>query len=70
MLNGNVYYCWSCDGHCKVQTRGDEVANCPRCGETLTNDSRVAAPHAVVAMSHVLPIAVQASWKGRFAAAS
>jgi hypothetical protein len=41
MLDGTVYYCWSCDAHRKATTGPDQQAACPRCGQPLTEDSRL-----------------------------
>ena len=41
MVTGIVYYCWSCDGHCRAQVNLDQPAQCPRCGQSLTDDCRV-----------------------------
>jgi hypothetical protein len=41
MLDGIVYYCWSCDAHRKADLSADRQAKCPRCGQPLTEDSRL-----------------------------
>jgi hypothetical protein len=44
MLDGSVYYCWSCDAHRKVAAEADRRLACPRCGKPLTEDSRLSRP--------------------------
>jgi uncharacterized paraquat-inducible protein A len=41
MLDGTVYYCWSCDAHRKAIPGPNQQAACPRCGQPLTEDSRL-----------------------------
>ena len=41
MLDGTVYYCWSCDAHRKAVPGADSRPACPRCGQPLTEDSRL-----------------------------
>jgi hypothetical protein len=41
MFDGTVYYCWSCDAHRKAVSAPDRQAACPRCGQPLTEDSRL-----------------------------
>jgi len=41
MVTGVVYYCWSCDGHCRASVDLDQTPSCPRCGKPLTEDCRV-----------------------------
>jgi hypothetical protein len=41
MFAGDVYYCWSCDAHCRAVPSSNEGATCPRCREHLGEDSRL-----------------------------
>jgi len=41
MFAGNVYYCWSCDAHCRAVEESAEGACCPRCHEHLAVDSKL-----------------------------
>jgi uncharacterized paraquat-inducible protein A len=41
MLDVNVYYCWACDAHRRVDIRNDGTAQCPRCGHELTPDAKL-----------------------------
>ena len=41
MFDANVYYCWSCDAHRRVDARNDGTALCPRCHHELTPDARL-----------------------------
>ena len=52
MNDASVYYCWSCDAHCKAQRAGQKEVRCPRCGKLLADEDRLRAP----ARSLVLPL--------------
>ena len=41
MFDGSVYYCWSCDAHCRAVENPTTGACCPRCREHLSEDSRL-----------------------------
>jgi hypothetical protein len=41
MFAGDVYYCWSCDAHCRAVSEVSEGAHCPRCREYLSEDCRL-----------------------------
>jgi uncharacterized paraquat-inducible protein A len=41
MIDATVYYCWSCDAHRKAVLSTGGQAVCPRCGQPLTEDSRL-----------------------------
>ena len=41
MFEGDVYYCWSCDAHCRAVTTKNSAATCPRCRELLSADCRL-----------------------------
>lgn len=41
MFDGSVYYCWSCDGHCRAIQTPAAGPCCPRCREELSEDSRL-----------------------------
>lgn len=71
MVTGIVYYCWSCDGHCRANIGNDQTASCPRCGKLLGEDCRVTHPSAKPSGSLVSEPASAASRSRRsFAAAS
>ena len=44
MFDVSVYYCWSCDAHRKAVPASTGEAKCPRCGELLSRDARLASP--------------------------
>ncbi len=41
MFAGNVYYCWSCDAHCRAIPVAASGPCCPRCQEELDEDCRL-----------------------------
>jgi hypothetical protein len=41
MFAGDVYYCWSCDAHCRARLGSNEGPCCPRCQEHLSEDCRL-----------------------------
>lgn len=56
MLAGDVYYCWSCDAHCRalpiaIQTKSNQAAVCPRCQEHLDEDCRLEQRPTVISYS-------------------
>jgi len=53
MLDVSVYYCWTCDAHRKAVLAGSGHAQCPRCGERLADEDRLASP----TRSPLLPVA-------------
>src|SRR5262245_32989112 len=41
MIDANVYYCWACDAHCRVELDSSGRAICSHCDRELSPDSRV-----------------------------
>jgi hypothetical protein len=41
MFKGDVYYCWSCDAHCRAVPTATSAPTCPRCREHLSEDCRL-----------------------------
>lgn len=41
MFEGDVYYCWSCDAHCRAVPSANSAVTCPRCREHLGDDCRL-----------------------------
>ena len=41
MFDANIYYCWACDAHRKVQAPADGEVTCPKCDRELSPDSRL-----------------------------
>ena len=70
MVTGIVYYCWSCDGHCRAIVSLDQSVSCPRCGKLLPEDCRVAHSPKKAPVSSLLEAVGQTPYESRPLAAA
>ena len=63
MFDVSVYYCWSCDAHRKAVLAATGQAQCPRCGERLSDEERLASP----TRSLLLPVSTLAAPRDQLA---
>ncbi|MFO0883571.1 MAG: hypothetical protein U0894_05185 [Pirellulales bacterium] len=47
MQTSEVYYCWSCDAHRRATTNAQGGTCCPKCGQALSDDCRVASSRGI-----------------------
>jgi uncharacterized paraquat-inducible protein A len=70
MNSANVYYCWSCDAHRRAVATSDRTAECPRCGQRLTDDSRLPVHGASITAGAAVRIVSAAPIRPRLAASA